>query len=333
MKKPVLTIYTCSDALPEMECSNFFHSRSLFMSLEQTRRQQPYMVVAAASGGRVLGHLLAAVRHRNAWLAPCISAHCRILGEGEFADELSCGDSEGEYTRQELFGMMLDALVERVKNRVLYVEISNLSAKMFGYRLLREAGFFPVHWMSIHNSLHSMPPEERLGEKMKKRIERAYRKGVVTAEVEGGEELAAFCALLRRHNRFKLKRYIPDSSFFSGLARTGHGRLFVTRYRGRVVGCCACAYSEGDAYLWYFAFLRKSFAIVHPDVMTVWHAIDHAHKHGCAHIHFMDVGLPFEKNPFRDFILRFGGKPVSTYRWFRFSIRWLNGVLAWVYRG
>lgn len=177
-----------------------------------------------------------------------------------------------------------------------------------------------------------MPPAERLGRKMRKRIERAYEKGVVTAEVEGEEELGAFCALLRSHNRFKLKRYIPDCNFFRGLMQTEHARLFVTRYKGRVVGCCACAYSEGDAYLWYFAFLRKSFVMVRPDVMTIWHAIDNAYSRGYSHIHFMDVGLPFSKNPFREFILRFGGKPVSTYRWFRFSARWLNTVMSWRYK-
>jgi hypothetical protein len=46
----------------------------------------------------------------------------------------------------------------------------------------------------------------------------------------------------------------------------------------------------------------------------------------------MDVGLPFQKNPFREFILRFGGKEQSTYRWFRFGIRWINRLLTWLYR-
>ena len=46
----------------------------------------------------------------------------------------------------------------------------------------------------------------------------------------------------------------------------------------------------------------------------------------------MDVGLPFRKNPFRDFLLRFGGKEVSSYRWFRISIRWVNRLASWLWR-
>jgi hypothetical protein len=46
----------------------------------------------------------------------------------------------------------------------------------------------------------------------------------------------------------------------------------------------------------------------------------------------MDVGLPFKKNRYRDFILSFGGKEVGTYRWFRFSIPWMNKLVGWFYR-
>lgn len=50
-------------------------------------------------------------------------------------------------------------------------------------------------------------------------------------------------------------------------------------------------------------------------MMTVWQAIIWAWKHNYAHIYFLDAGLPYPNNPFREFILRFGGKPVAKYRW------------------
>ena len=101
---------------------------------------------------------------------------------------------------------------------------------------------------------------------------------------------------------------------------------------GKVIGCSAVVYSERNAYLWYAAYLRKSYLHLHPDIITIWDTIKDAHRRGCEHICFMDVGLPYKKNPFREFILSFGGKEQSTYRWFRFSIRWVNALLAWIYR-
>jgi hypothetical protein len=113
----------------------------------------------------------------------------------------------------------------------------------------------------------------------------------------------------------------------------GDGQLFVTKYRDHVIGCSACVYSNGNAYLWYMAFRRKTFMHLHPDILTVWDAMKDAYDKGFQHMCFMDVGLPFSKNPFRDFILRFGGKEQSTYRWFRLSIGWANRLFAWIYRG
>jgi hypothetical protein len=46
----------------------------------------------------------------------------------------------------------------------------------------------------------------------------------------------------------------------------------------------------------------------------------------------MDVGLPFKKSHYRDFILKFGGKEVSSYRWFRFTFGWLNHLMRLVYK-
>jgi hypothetical protein len=113
---------------------------------------------------------------------------------------------------------------------------------------------------------------------------------------------------------------------------TSHGRLSLTKYKTHAIGCSAVVFSQQQAYLWYTAFRRKSFAWLHPAEATVWNAIDDAYRRGCEHIFFMDVGLPYSKNPFREFILSFGGKPVSTYRWFRCSISWVNKFFSWLYR-
>jgi hypothetical protein len=211
--------------------------------------------------------------------------------------------------------------------------VSNLSQKMLGYKQLRQQGFYPVHWMSVHNSLHSHPPEERIPEKMQKRINQAHERGAKTEVVTTEDDFKAFSKLMRKHNIFKPKRFIPDDAFFRGLmAEKDSGQLFVTKYHDKVIGCSAVAYSQGNAYMWYSAFLRKTYHHMHPDILTIWDAMKDAHERGYRHMCFMDVGLPFEKNSFRDFILSFGGKEQSTYRWFRFSLKWVNQLLAWIYR-
>lgn len=285
---------------------------------------KPYLAVVTAEGGRVVAHLVGVVRHRTVPLPPFLYSHCLVMGEGEY--------EECAVAKEDLFLRMLHALTKKLRNRVAYIEFSHLSSKMFGYGVFRRCGYFPVHWLNIHNSLHSRRPEERLSEKMRKRIVKACDKGAEVVAVDGEEGLVAFSRLLRKHNRLKPKRYIPDANFFRELMKTDNGKLFLTKYKGKVIGCCACVFSGSNAYLWYSASLRKSYLRLHPSVLTVWHAIKYAHTHGYAHISFMDVGLPFQKNPYREFILQFGGKPVSTYRWFRFSFMWLNSLMSWLHR-
>lgn len=317
-------IVTSEKELPPLDDTNFFHSSQLFRLTRQTPRQKPYMVIAKDNSGQVVAHLLAIVRYRTSWLPPYFFMHCRLLGEGVYAPNIE--------QRSEVFGQMLNTLRQRLSNRVLYIEVSNQSQKMFAYREFRQQQFFPVHWMSIHNSLHSHIPEERITPRMQHMIDKAYERGVITKEVKTTEEFEAFNKLLRKHHLLKPKRFIPKEEFFKGIVESGHGRLFITRHKHHTIGCSACAYSGRNAYLWYAAYRRKSFAFLHPDVLTIWHAIKDAHQRGFDHIYFLDVGLPFRRNPYRDFILRFGGKPVSTFRWFRCSIKWINALLSWIYR-
>ena len=324
MKGIVTEIFTKPDRLPALSERNFFHSRELMAMSAATPRMKPYMAVCTDEQGRVVSQLLAIMRYRASILPPFFFMHCRILGEGDYA--------ESEYRNDELFGEMLHALTHRLNKMALYIEVSNLTQKTYAYKFFRQHDYFPVHWMSIHNSLHSRTPEERINEKMQRRIDNAYAKGVTTAEVSSEEDFQAFTQLLRQHHWLKPKRYIPDKQFFREAMRSDACRLFITKYHQHIIGCATCVYSQGNAFLWYAAFRRKSFMPLHPDTLTIWHCIKYAHSHGYEHINFLDVGLPFRKNSFREFILSFGGKPVSTIRWFRCSIRWINSLLSWIYR-
>ncbi|MGX8695648.1 MAG: GNAT family N-acetyltransferase [Prevotella sp.] len=326
-------IYTQTRDLPEgLSQQDYFHSPQLFMLCKQTPRHKPYMVVVETPDGEIIAQMLAMVRYRSSFIPPYLYMHCRVLGEGVYHSVEAYDMSQSD-----IFAMMIGKLTEKLGRRMLYIEVSNLSQKMFAYKELRSAGYFPVRWMSIHNSLHSHTPEERISERMQKRLNTAYARGVVTDEVVTDSDFEDFMRLLRHHNWLKPKRFIPHKDFFLGIVREHKGQLYLTRFRGHAIGCSAVVYSgrhedlQNNAYLWFAAFRRKSFAWLHPADVTIWHAIKESHRLGYDHICFLDVGLPFRKNHFRDLILRFGGKPTSTYRWFRSSISWLNRLFSWFY--
>ena len=319
-----INLYTKGSKLPQLSGANFFHSPEMFHIIENSPGQRPYMAVAFDAHGEVVAHMLASIRRRKTWIPPFLYMQGRIYGEGEYKPNVN---------REQIFGMMLHELTRKLRRKLcFYIEFSDLSVKMFGYRHFRAEGYFPVNWQEVHNSLHSMPPVERLSETTKERIRKAYRSGVTMREATTDEEVHCFYQLLHGFYRLKLRRIIPEENHIRQLYNSDNGRIFITLYKGRVIGGCVCVFSEGNAYLWYLASRRKRYPLLHPNLMTVWQAITWSWKHNYAHMCFLDVGLPFRKNPFRDLILSFGGKPVGKYRWFRFNVGWINKMMGYIYR-
>jgi len=326
MRELKVTIYEHAKELPTIMEGNYFHSSELMELCERTPRQKPIMAVVTQADGMVVAHMLAIIYYRRSWFPPYLYMNVRVMGEGVYHIK------DEEHNEQQLFGLMAEAITERMQNKALYIEFSHLSQKMFGYKELKRMGFFHVKWMNIHNSLHSRTPEERITERQLRRIEAAQERGAVTKLVETEDEFREFSKLLRRHNWLKPRRYLPVDDFFRGMMDSQRCRLFITKFHERIIGCCACVHSDGDLSLWYSASRRKSFAMLHPNATTIWNAMKHAHAEGMQHFRFVDVGLPFRRNPYRDFILSFGGKEVTGFRWFRISIRWVNALASWWWR-
>ena len=178
-----VSIIAKSKDLPYMTCSSFFHSTELFRIVEKTPGQQPFMVIVRR-GNTVVAHMLATLRRRGSLVPPYLFSQGRVYGEGEYV--------EGE-DKDALFELMLKAITRKLRRKMcLYIEFSDLSQKMFGYRILRSQGYFPIQWMEIHNSLHSLSPKERINEKTLQRIERAQEAGVISEEVKTDEEINSF---------------------------------------------------------------------------------------------------------------------------------------------
>lgn len=63
-----IRVYTNSEELPQLDCSNFFHSQELFWMIEHTPRMFPCMAIAQDESGKVYGQILAIIRHRFTFL-------------------------------------------------------------------------------------------------------------------------------------------------------------------------------------------------------------------------------------------------------------------------
>ena len=321
-----LNIIRKSKELSSYHGKSIFHSNEMFKVFENTRGYSPVMAVASEKGHEI-GRLLGVIRRSVRFFPPSIIKRCEVYGSGEYADSVK--------NREELFSIMLDRFTKEVNKRAFLIEFRNIDNSLFGYEAFRRNNFLPINWLRVYNSLHSRTPEERLSASRRRQISKATRNGVHIEIAEKEEDIRFFSLMLKKSYSSKVRKHMPDIGFFLELSRQNPekemAKIFLVKYKGKIIGGSLCIFSKDRAYLWFSAGLRKSYAWVYPGVMAVWGAISYAHQAGYDHLEFMDAGLPFKKYGYRDFILRFGGKQTSTRRWFRFRWNWLNRLLCCIY--
>ena len=322
-----LMTYRKGSVLPVLPGNLFPHSTELFRVYEQTPGYAPILIVVSCDGTPV-AKILAVIRRSVRLFPPSIIKRCEVYGVGEYFDDT--------LSREELFGQMLGHLTHEVLKECFLIEFRNLPTSLFGYRLFRKNAYFNINWLRVYNSLHSLSPEERLEASPRRKIKRSVDLGTEIKVADTEEEIDGFLKMLRRNYSSKVRKHFPDLKLFRlmMLDQTEHemAKVFLVKYRGKIIGGSFCVYSDETAYLCFSCGLRKSYTWLYPGVMAVWGSLQYAYENGYAHFEFVDAGLPFKKVGYRNFLLSFGGKQVSTRRWFRFRWAWLNKLAGWLYR-
>lgn len=326
MPLQLMTYHRGSD-LPNLPGHNTFHSKELFQLYESTPGYKPLMIVAYQDNTPV-ANLLAVTRKSVRWFPPSIIKRCEVYGSGEYAGE--------DLDKESIFGQMLEHLTHEALRNAFLIEFRNLENSMFGYKYFRSNRYIPINWLRVRNSLHNLQAlDERFSPSRNRQIKKGIRNGARVMEAETLEDIREFSQMLRNVYSSRIRKHFPGGDFFrhmkNQLVHNEQGKIFVVKYKDKIIGGATCIYSNQSAYLWFSGGMRKSYAGQYPGVLAVWGALQDAYTRGYRHLEFMDVGLPFRKHGYREFVLRFGGKQSSTRRWFRFRWGWLNNLLLKIY--
>jgi len=323
-----LTTYYHGIDLPELPGNNTFHSQELFRIYEATPGYIPLLIVASKEG-KPVGKLLATLRKSVRIFPPAIIKRCDIFGTGEYFNE--------EDDREYIFSEMLQRLTDEalIKNTFL-IEFRNLENSLFGYKAFKENHYFAINWLRVRNSLHSIDKvEERFSSSRIRQVKKGLKNGAEIREACNVDDIKAFSRMLHHVYSSKVRRHFPSRDFFLHLEqqmiKEGKSKIFIITYKNKIIGGSTCIYSGDSVYLWFSGGMRKTYALQYPGILAVWQALVDAKQRGYRHLEFMDVGLPFRKHGYREFVLRFGGKQSSTRRWFRFRWTWLNKLLSKIY--
>lgn len=325
-----LTTYHHSKNIPDLPGSNFFHSKELFIVYENTKNYYPILVVAT-DGDRVLGKLLTAIRRDTAlFYLPISIKKCEAYGCGEYF----CEKEENE----KLFGMILEHLSNEAIKKCFLMEFRNLGNALVGYKYFKENDFFAINWLRVQNKFKEDESiEKHFSQSRIRQIKKALEMGAEIIEVTSYEEVYQLSRTLHKIYSPQIRKHYPGIEFFQHLKKTSNANgtklaaIYVVKYKNKIIGGSACAFTGNKAYLWFSGGMRKTYNSLSPGVLAVWGALKYAKESGYEALEFMDVGLPFKRHNYREFVLRFGGQQSSTRRWFRFRWKWLNKLFRKFY--
>lgn len=319
-----LTTYYHSKDIPPLPGRNIFHSTELFRVLEQTPGYSPVLLVAFC-GDKAIGKLLCITRRTFRLIG--FTNITYIYGTGEYFDS--------PIKEEDVFDELLSYFTNRFKDRSFLLEFRNIEMPLFGYKYFRKNNYFPIKWLRVRNSIHKRNWEKWMSASRKKQITRGLKNGAVVDIAKNENDIRDFFSSLKKYYSSKIHRYFPDIRFFLSLLNQQSnkelGKIFIIRHEKRIIGGSVCIYSNDTAYLLFSGGMRKSYPLFYPGVLAVWYAMTYAKEHNYKHFEFIDAGLPFHKYGYRDFILRFGGKQLSSRRWFRFRWNWLNQLFIRIY--
>jgi hypothetical protein len=325
-----IEIFTKSKEIPELIDGPVLHSRTMFRTIEESRMGKPYMLVAFDEEGAEIGHILIVKRRSIRIIPPVFSVWYSILGEGAYSKE--CTD------REKVFALFLEKVFDMFDFHHSFIEVMNFEDSRFAYATLHNHGFVPIRDYRNYISLHSRKPQERLSRAYKAHIRKAEAAGVTLRRATGDDEINEALIMMRNFYRSKTRKRLPSTECLYRMLHNDDGtlsdnaRMFLVIYKDRTIGCSISLYEKGRALLAYSCGLRKSHPLLYPGIMSVWAAIEDAHRRGIPHFEFAVSGAPLRNNTgFRNFILNFGGKQVSTIRWYRYRWMWINKILRKIY--
>lgn len=323
-----LKVYYNKEELPHLDDVSFFHNVATFDLYKDINYYTPLMIICFENE-EPIASLFAHIMRINRILDSSIFKRCYVSQKPAYY--------KSDLPEEDIFGQLLNTLMEEMKSRVLYVEVRNLSDPIFGYKAFRDNSFFSIKWINIKNSLQRKRKIwDQLSKSRKNQVNKAKRKGVYIEELRTDDELVAFYKSIDKNISWKFSHRFPPYTYFNNFFHSfilhDKGKIFITKYQEKVIGGIIIGLHQNkDAYSLYYWGKTKTYKNLYPTIYTIWYAMSYAEKKGFEYFDFMDTGYLHKNAGKTRFILQFGGKQHATRRWYKINWKWINFIASKIY--
>jgi hypothetical protein len=214
--------------------------------------------------------------------------------------------------------LLLGAYNKKMKNRILFTELRNLSDMSSLQPVLSRNGLTYEEHLNFLIDLTKPKSEiwRSIRSNAKRNIRKAGKSGVVIEAVEELNGVSAVYTVLRKVYK-RIQVPLPDKSLFQAafhnLQPKNMFKIFLAKVDDLVIGALTLLMYKGVIVYWYTGTLREYSSYRAGDLL-VWHALEFGCDNGFHTFDFGGGGKPDEEYGVRDFKAKFGGNLVNYGR-------------------
>ncbi len=299
-----------------------FQSPEMFDFYEKVNNYTPHIFLGKDDDGILRAVLLAVViKEYDGWRGR-LSSRTIVYG-GPLTDETFTD-------RLRLFQELLRTLSATLKKQSVYIQFRNFIEwpEMYKRLFISEGYGFTDRLNLVIPTTDKAETKKLISKSKRRQIKKGQENGSVVRPPENLEEVRTFYKLLRDLYKNRVRKPLPDLSFFeeffemSRQNKLGIFRLVMSD--GQIIGGVVAPVTPGrKIYEWYLFGLDSTHKKKYPSVLATWAPIQYALKNNLQHFDFMGLGTPSKPYGVRDFKLHFGKKTTNPGRFNKINNKFL----------
>ena len=291
-----------------------FQSPEMYFFYEKVNNFTPYVFIAEKEN-KIKGVLLAVLIREGKGIKGYFSSRVVIYGGPLISIDNSI----------EVLEVLLKELVKKLKRKSIFIQFRNF----FEWKE-KEKSVFGKHGFVFRNRLNLIVSTKDkkeiwkdISESRRRQIRLGLKNDTKTEKPKNIKEVEQFYTLLVQLYKEKVKKPLPDWSFFNAFYQESKkGSLGIIRLvksaDNKVIGGILAPVTPClTVYEWYVVGMDKEFKKSYPSVLATWAAIQIALENNFRHFDFMGLVVPHKEYGVRDFKSKFGGQWVNYGRFAR----------------
>ncbi|MCP4148715.1 MAG: peptidoglycan bridge formation glycyltransferase FemA/FemB family protein [bacterium] len=296
---------------------NVFQSPDILEHFRQTKNYTP-VLHAVLEENKIAGLLMAVLQKESSSPLGYFSARTIVWG-GPLIKQST------PETENIILDLLLKTFIDDVKGKSIYIQIRNL-ADMSAYETCFKNNGFSAddHLNFIVDTTDRAKTEKQVSKSKLRQVRKSIKTGASIVEAENIEQVKTFYHILEEMYLTKVKRPMPDWSFFETfyeMSQKGQaGKYLLIKYENEIIGGIMCPITKDKTiYEWYICGLDGKFKGVYPSILATWAPIDYALNNNLKCFDFMGAGKPDKDYGVREFKEKFGGDLVKFGRFERIN--------------